>query len=90
MNELVMYRLKSAKERLDSAKILLEAGKYKDSISRSYYYSPVGFVLAGLFSWLGKGMECGIGKDLRELNERYTKTRLESAWGRVNRVFEFK
>ena len=39
---------------------------------------------------LGKGMECGIGKDLRELNERYTKTRLESAWGRVNRVFEFK
>lgn len=36
---------------------------------------------------LGKGMECGIGKDLRELNERYTKTRLESAWGRVNRVF---
>ena len=39
---------------------------------------------------LGKGMECGIDKDLRELNERYTKTRLESAWGRVNRVFEFK
>ena len=35
MNELVMYRLKSAKERLDSAKILLEAGKYKDSIGRS-------------------------------------------------------
>ena len=80
MNELVMYRLKSAKERLDSAKILLEAGKYKDSISRSYYYSPVGFVLAGLFSWLGK--------DLRKLNEWYTKTRLKSAWGRVNRVFE--
>ena len=36
MNELVMYRLKSAKERLDSAKILLEAGKYKDSIDSTY------------------------------------------------------
>ena len=37
MNELVMYRLESAKERLDAAKILLAAGKYKDSIGRSYY-----------------------------------------------------
>ena len=52
MNELVMYRLKSAKERLDSAKILLEAGKYKDSIGRSYYaiFTAVRAVLAGLFS----------------------------------------
>ena len=50
-----MYCLKSAKEHLDVAKILLEAGKYKDSIGRSYYYSPVGFVLAGLFSWAGQG-----------------------------------
>lgn len=55
MNELVVYRLESAKERLGAAKILLEAGKYKDSIGRSYYYSPVGFVLAGLFSWAGQG-----------------------------------
>ena len=48
MNELVMYRLKSAKERLDSAKILLEAGKYKDSIGRSYYaiFTAVRAVLA--------------------------------------------
>lgn len=50
-----MYCLKSAKEHLDVAKIFLEAGKYKDSISRLYYYSPVGFVLAGLFSWAGQG-----------------------------------
>ena len=55
MNDLVMYCLKSAKEHLDVAKIFLEAGKYKDSIGRSYYYSPVGFVLAGLFSWAGQG-----------------------------------
>ena len=37
MNEFVMYRLERAKERLDAAKILLAAGKYKDSIGRSYY-----------------------------------------------------
>ena len=37
----------------------------------------------GFSRGLGKGMECGIGKDLRELNERYTKTRLESAWAEL-------
>ena len=37
MDDLVRYRLDSAKERLDSAKILLEAEQYKDSIGRSYY-----------------------------------------------------
>ncbi|EET60287.1 HEPN domain protein [Marvinbryantia formatexigens DSM 14469] len=31
------YRLESAKERLNSAKILLINGSYKDSIGRSYY-----------------------------------------------------
>lgn len=31
------YRLQTAKERLDSAKILLENQCYKDSIGRSYY-----------------------------------------------------
>lgn len=35
--ELMQYRLKMAKERLNSSKILLEAGSYKDSIGRSYY-----------------------------------------------------
>lgn len=35
--ELVKYRLESAKERLNSARILLECGSYKDSIGRSYY-----------------------------------------------------
>lgn len=35
--ELMTYRLITAKERLDSAKILLECGNYKDSIGRSYY-----------------------------------------------------
>ena len=37
MEELVKYRLDSAKEKLTSAKLLLEAGQYKDSIGRSYY-----------------------------------------------------
>ena len=35
--ELKVYRLEMAKERLHSSKILLEAGSYKDSIGRSYY-----------------------------------------------------
>lgn len=36
-NELVQYRLNSAKERLHSANVLLNDGSYKDSIGRSYY-----------------------------------------------------
>lgn len=36
-NALIKYRPDSARERLDSAKLLLDDGKYKDSISRSYY-----------------------------------------------------
>ena len=32
-----MHRLDSAKEKLESAKLLLEYGKLKDSVSRSYY-----------------------------------------------------
>lgn len=35
--ELMRYRLNSAKERLSAAKILYAAGEYKDAISRSYY-----------------------------------------------------
>lgn len=35
--ELMQYRLDMAKERLDSSKVLLESGSYKDSIGRSYY-----------------------------------------------------
>lgn len=35
--ELVEYRLQSTQEKLHSAKILLDAGEYKDSIGRSYY-----------------------------------------------------
>ncbi len=48
MDNLVHYRLDSAKERLTSAKLLLDAGQYKDSIGRSYYaiFSAVRAVLA--------------------------------------------
>ena len=34
---LIKYRLGNAREKLDSAKILLDNGNYKDSASRSYY-----------------------------------------------------
>ena len=48
MDELVKYRLDSAKEKLESAKILLDNAHYKDSIGRSYYaiFSAVRAVLA--------------------------------------------
>ncbi len=35
--ELMQYRLDMAKERLESSKLLLDNGRYKDSIGRSYY-----------------------------------------------------
>ena len=34
---LAQYRIKDSQEKLESAKILFEKEKYKDSISRSYY-----------------------------------------------------
>lgn len=35
--ELSKYRLEDSKEKLLSARVLLDDGKYKDSVSRSYY-----------------------------------------------------
>lgn len=48
MDDLVKYRLSSAREKLKSAKLLLEAGMYKDSVGRSYYaiFSAIRAVLA--------------------------------------------
>lgn len=42
------YRLDNAKEKLESAKVLLDVGKYRDSIGRSYYaiFTAVRAVLA--------------------------------------------
>ena len=37
MDNLIQYRLDNAQEKLESAEILLNPGKYKDSIGRSYY-----------------------------------------------------
>ena len=46
--ELVEYRLQTAQGKLHSAKILLDAGEYKDSIGRSYYamFSAIKAMLA--------------------------------------------
>lgn len=48
MDNLIQYRLYNAKEKLEAAEILLNAGKYKDSIGRSYYaiFSAVRAILA--------------------------------------------
>jgi len=37
LNDLAFYRIKSAEQRLEVSKVLLEQGYYKDSINRSYY-----------------------------------------------------
>ena len=46
--ELMLYRIAGAKEKLDSSKLLLDNGNYKDSIGRSYYamFSAVRAILA--------------------------------------------
>ena len=46
--ELMVYRMTGAKEKLDSSKLLLDNGNYKDSIGRSYYamFSAVRAILA--------------------------------------------
>ena len=46
--ELMKYRLASAQEKLEAARLLLDNGHYKDSISRSYYalFSAVRALLA--------------------------------------------
>ena len=36
-HDLLVYRLESAKEKLNSSKLLLDNGNFKDSIGRSYY-----------------------------------------------------
>ncbi len=48
MDELVRHRLSTAEEKIVSAKILMEAGQYRDSIGRSYYaiFSALRAVLA--------------------------------------------
>lgn len=48
MDNLIQYRLASAHERLESAKVLLDSQLYKDSVGRSYYaiFSAIRAVLA--------------------------------------------
>lgn len=48
LDDLVKYRLENAKDKLESAELLLNAGKYRDSIGRSYYaiFTAVRAVLA--------------------------------------------
>ena len=66
--DLVKYRLNMATERLQSAKLLLDNGSYKDSIGRSYYaiFTAVRALLAadgidfskhtGVISYFQKGI----------------------------------
>ena len=46
--DLIQYRLDNAKEKLNSSKLLLDSGNYKDSIGRSYYamFTAVRVILA--------------------------------------------
>lgn len=38
LDDLVSYRIENAREKLESSKILLDAGHYKDSIGRLFYF----------------------------------------------------
>lgn len=48
MDDLSKYRMEMANDKLTSAKLLLDAGQYKDSVGRSYYaiFSAIRAVLA--------------------------------------------
>lgn len=48
MDDLIYYRLENAREKLESAKVLLGTGHYKDSIGCSYYaiFTAVRAILA--------------------------------------------
>ncbi len=48
MDDLINYRMAMADDKLTSAKLLLDAGLYKDSVGRSYYaiFSAIRAVLA--------------------------------------------
>ena len=48
MDDLIKYRLETANDKLLSAKLLFDAGQYKDSIGRSYYaiFTAIRAVLA--------------------------------------------
>lgn len=48
MDDLVKYRLDNAKERLSSAKLLLDAGNYKDSISRPSKFAAIVIIAISL------------------------------------------
>ena len=50
--DLVLYRLQTAKEDLKSAKILLEAEKYKSANNRAYY--AVFHAINAIHAWMEK------------------------------------
>jgi len=69
--DLVQYRLKSSKERLNSARILLENKQFKDSLSRSYYamFTAARAILAS--KHLDSSKHTGV---ISLLNQHFVKT----------------
>lgn len=76
--EIVERYLKSAGERLESAKILLKAGNFDDSISRSYY-AVLSAITAALLS-LGESVKTHAGA-ITKFHLKFIKT------GKVSKKF---
>jgi len=71
--DLSKYRLEDSKEKLESSKLLFENGKYKDSVSRSYYamFSATRAILAT------KGLDSSKHSGVISLfNQHFVKTKI--------------
>ena len=85
--DLARYRLTDAKEKLASAKILLQEKHFKDSLSRSYYamFSAVRALLA--LKELDSSKHSGV---ISLFNQHFVKTNLvDASFGRMLRKAQY-
>ena len=85
--DLANYRLNDAKEKLESAKILLRENHFKDSLSRSYYsmFSAVRALLA--LKEADSSKHSGI---ISLFNQHFIKTnRIDALYGRMLRKAQY-
>lgn len=89
MRDLVLARFDNAKERLKSAKILLDSGQLRDSVSRSYYC--ILFTLRAVLAKDGKDFKKHAGV-LSYFNQCYFKTKvLDTKYADyVNNAFQIR
>jgi hypothetical protein len=79
--DLARYRLNDAKEKLESARILLQENHFKDSLSRSYYamFSAVRALLA--LKEMDRSKHSGV---ISLFNQHFVKTNIiDTGYGRM-------